>query len=489
MAAPTYVASYSPASDWTTATTPKTDSVTANNGDVLVMFGGTENGSSLTLGTPSDGTNTYTLQQSESVANLCGSYAWTTIVGASAPLSVTTSSLPDATDGTAYTATLNATGGTSTGYLWTVSAGVLPVWATLVSSTGVISGTPSGTGTDTFTVKVTDSSFNTATQTLSITTSGSAGIQPTGPSGTWTLAWNDEFNDTPGMSGHTTGLNASKWNVGFYFGPSSPGGAGYAGKSKTASNGAGAVEFYGPNALIFPSGGGMEMHCYAPGSGPDGSYSISGFSSTSESGMVNTAGIMCFTTNTSYSVPSAIASTVIQAANIVVEVEAQWAGPDYIAGSGLTNGGYWQWIGTYNCGDCSTPNYPNSGQWTEEMDLWESFRSNGSTGGDFYCTFHQASSFGSTISCPGSVSATDLSLAAHKYTVQWTGTSMALWVDGTQVTGVSPSSSEVSNQFATPQYLGIALQLISGYVATGASSGGHGPATPLIISYVRLFTQ
>jgi Putative Ig domain len=56
-------------------------------------------------------------------------------------LAVTTSSLPLAQVGVAYSATLAASGGT-TPYTWTLSGGVLPAGLSLNASTGVISGTP-----------------------------------------------------------------------------------------------------------------------------------------------------------------------------------------------------------------------------------------------------------------------------------------------------------------------------------------------------------
>ena len=70
-------------------------------------------------------------------------------------LSVSTSTLPGGTVGAAYTATLAATGGTAP-YTWTLTSGTLPAGLSL-ATTGVISGTPTGAGSASFTVTVTDS--------------------------------------------------------------------------------------------------------------------------------------------------------------------------------------------------------------------------------------------------------------------------------------------------------------------------------------------
>ncbi len=82
------------------------------------------------------------------------------------PVSVTVASLPGATTGVIYSANLTATGGVSP-YSWSVSAGVFPAGLSL-SSSGVISGTPTTVGTYGFIVKVTDSKAATATKTFSI---------------------------------------------------------------------------------------------------------------------------------------------------------------------------------------------------------------------------------------------------------------------------------------------------------------------------------
>jgi len=66
-----------------------------------------------------------------------------------------------------YNQTLAATGG-STPYTWSLQAGSLPAGLSLAASTGVISGTPTASGTSNFTGKVTDNASATATKALSI---------------------------------------------------------------------------------------------------------------------------------------------------------------------------------------------------------------------------------------------------------------------------------------------------------------------------------
>jgi len=85
-------------------------------------------------------------------------------------LQITTTSLPNGAVNTAYSETLAATGGV-TPYTWSVISGSLPSGLSLASSTGLISGTPTSSGTSNFTVQVTDSQdpADTDTQALSIT--------------------------------------------------------------------------------------------------------------------------------------------------------------------------------------------------------------------------------------------------------------------------------------------------------------------------------
>jgi len=82
-------------------------------------------------------------------------------------LSITTTSLPTGTMNLEYSQALAASGGTGP-YTWTVASGTPPAGLNL-SPQGVLSGRPTSSGSTTFTVRVTDSRQQTATQTYTIT--------------------------------------------------------------------------------------------------------------------------------------------------------------------------------------------------------------------------------------------------------------------------------------------------------------------------------
>ncbi len=88
---------------------------------------------------------------------------------------ISTSSLPAATAGSAYSSTLSASGGVPP-YSWSVLSGSLPAGLSL-SSGGVISGTPSGSTTASFSVQAADSLGSADTQALTLTVA-SAGSTP-----------------------------------------------------------------------------------------------------------------------------------------------------------------------------------------------------------------------------------------------------------------------------------------------------------------------
>ncbi|HLY59840.1 MAG TPA: Ig domain-containing protein [Terriglobia bacterium] len=114
-------------------------------------------------------------------ASNSASYTYSTSIAMGAPptppLAISTTSVPAGTTGTAYSATLAATGGTSP-YSWTLSSGTLPTGLTL-SSTGAISGTPTASGSYSFTAQVSDSASHSATYNYSISSAAPLGITTT----------------------------------------------------------------------------------------------------------------------------------------------------------------------------------------------------------------------------------------------------------------------------------------------------------------------
>ena len=97
-------------------------------------------------------------------------------------LSITPLSFVSGQSGTAYRASLAATGGTP-GYSWTLQSGALPSGLTL-STNGVISGTPSAAGISSFIVQVTDDGSPSQTAELSGSISIAAAPSSPAPSST-----------------------------------------------------------------------------------------------------------------------------------------------------------------------------------------------------------------------------------------------------------------------------------------------------------------
>jgi autotransporter-associated beta strand protein len=94
-------------------------------------------------------------------------------------LQVTTASLPDGTMGTAYSSTLQATGGASLQpYTWSLSSGTLPAGLSL-TSLGGIQGTPTVSGTFPLEVRVTDASTTVATRPLTVYINSAPGLEIT----------------------------------------------------------------------------------------------------------------------------------------------------------------------------------------------------------------------------------------------------------------------------------------------------------------------
>ncbi len=140
---------------------------------------------------------------------------YTVSIGAALPLSITTTSLPQATLNSAYTGTISAQGGTGP-YSFTLDAtsGPLPPGLSFssVNNQGVISGTPTSLGTyNNIVVDVKDSASTPATaqQTFSLTvatqtlTIGPASL----PAGTVGFAYNRTITATGGTAPYTFSLD------------------------------------------------------------------------------------------------------------------------------------------------------------------------------------------------------------------------------------------------------------------------------------------
>lgn len=140
--------------------------------------------------------------------------------------SITPISLAAASVGTAYSATLQATGGVGT-LTWSLASGSLPPNLTL-SSSGTISGIPTATGTYTFTVMVTDASaatsgHATAQMQLSlvvrsiVTFSSSATLTP----GMVNLAYSQAIAVSGGAAPYTWSITSGALPAGVMLVPSS----------------------------------------------------------------------------------------------------------------------------------------------------------------------------------------------------------------------------------------------------------------------------
>ena len=117
-------------------------------------------------GTPTtSGSSSFTLQVTDSSGGTSAQAYAVTI--APAGLAITTSSLPNGTTGVAYSATLAAAGGTGP-YTWSILSGLLPTGLGLGTTTGIISGTPSTSGTYNVTMTVSDSVGGQASKLLGI---------------------------------------------------------------------------------------------------------------------------------------------------------------------------------------------------------------------------------------------------------------------------------------------------------------------------------
>src|SRR5581483_676620 len=154
----------------------------------LAFTSGSFSASPCTLtGTPpagSAGVYTFTVTITDSLSHTATTSSQSLTVNG--PPNITTTTLPSGTVNSAYSQTLQATGG-SLPYTWSINGGGTlasqgaACAALSLSSSGVISGTPTTAGTCSFTAKVTDQLQNSDTQALAITVNAAAAKLPSDP--------------------------------------------------------------------------------------------------------------------------------------------------------------------------------------------------------------------------------------------------------------------------------------------------------------------
>jgi uncharacterized protein YhjY with autotransporter beta-barrel domain len=119
------------------------------------------------------GASSFTIQANDTLGNF-GTQAYTVNIGTNT-LTINPASLPNATQGAAYSQTGSATGGTGP-YTYSVTAGSLPAGLSLNSSSGAITGTPAASGPSSFTIQATDTNGNVGSRSYGINTGASSSL-------------------------------------------------------------------------------------------------------------------------------------------------------------------------------------------------------------------------------------------------------------------------------------------------------------------------
>lgn len=154
----------------------------------------------------------YTVTASVSGVTGTASFALTNASG----LVITTTSLPNGTEGTSYSASVAATGGVPS-YSFSLATGSSLPSGLSISTNGAITGTPTEPGTTSFTVQAKDASSpaQTATAILSITIASNLAITTTSlPAGTQNVAYATNLVATGGTGAYTFSISSGSLPAG-----------------------------------------------------------------------------------------------------------------------------------------------------------------------------------------------------------------------------------------------------------------------------------
>lgn len=144
------------------------------------------------------GTYPFTIQATDSFGNTITKSYTLYVEG------IATNSLPAATVGTPYSATLLSSGPTSGAVTWQVLVGSLPSGLSLDINSGVISGTPTTAGSPTFTVLMTDNRVDCQRQfTIAVSAASTCALDFTNTAWTPIVAMNGCSIETHSASGPT----------------------------------------------------------------------------------------------------------------------------------------------------------------------------------------------------------------------------------------------------------------------------------------------
>jgi hypothetical protein len=138
----------------------------------------------LISGTPTGtGTSNFTVTVADS-GSPAQSKSISLSLAVAAPALTISASLPSGSVSTAYSSPISATGGTPA-YTWSITSGSLPAGLTLAATSGIISGTPTTSGTFNFTATVSDNGSPAQTQSAATSIVVAAATPPPGPGTTW----------------------------------------------------------------------------------------------------------------------------------------------------------------------------------------------------------------------------------------------------------------------------------------------------------------